>query len=388
MLNRNLLAQLESSAGLWVAGVLSGTSADGIDVALARFAGSGGPECHAFRTVEFPAEWAQPLRRVLQGEAIELGPLVRLHQGLGRAFGAAARDLAQAANLPLDLVGSHGQTVWHFDGVGPPATFQVGEGNQVAAEAGVPCVHDFRTADVAAGGHGAPLAIHADLRLFGHLERPLGILNLGGMGNLSILPGAEAGAPMSFDTGPAGALLDGLARALWQAPMDRDGRWALAGTVNEAWVRGLLDHPFFAEPPPRSTGRDTFGAAFVDRFLAQVGPSARPEDLMASAVEAVARSVAQALEAFVQPRPKRLLVAGGGVHNPALMARLARTTGLEVVSSAAFGVDPDAREALLFACLAVDFVRGRTARWPEVTGAASFPIFGKACFPPAASAQG
>ena len=369
-----------------MAGVLSGTSADGIDVALCQFQGQAPPRLGAFATLPFAAGIAQRVRAVLDGQPIALGNLARLDQDLGRAFGQAARRVAQEAGLPMDLVGSHGQTLWHFDGQGSPASLQVGEGNQVAAAAGVPCVCDFRQADLAAGGGGAPLALHADVRLFGHLERPLAVLNLGGMANLSILPadGALEKAWQAFDTGPAGALLDGLARELLQEPMDRDGACAQGGVAQPDWVRAWLRHPFFEQKPPKSTGRDSFGEDFLRHCLGQVPPGARAADVLASGVQVVAKSVAQALERFVSPVPSRLLVAGGGVHNRALMGALATETGLLVHSSADFGVDPDAREGLLFACLAVDFLRALCPDWPGVTGAKLPPIFGKWCFAPGA----
>ncbi|MEZ6003254.1 MAG: anhydro-N-acetylmuramic acid kinase [Planctomycetota bacterium] len=371
-----------SGPGLVVAGVLSGTSADGIDVALARFCGSEphAPETLAFATLPFETGLATRLRAVLDGQAVDLAGIGRLHLELGHAFGAAARALAQRNGVGLDLVASHGQTVWHFDGVGDPGSLQLGDGNQVAEAAGAPCVCDFRAADVAAGGHGAPLSIHGDERLFGHLPRPAAVLNLGGMGNLSILP-APGERPLSFDTGPAGALLDGLARRLLHEPMDRDGRVAASGRARGEWVDGLLQHPFFQEEPPRSTGRDTFGETWVGEFLAQVGPEAPPANVLATAVEAVARTVSSALERFVPRRPAGLVVAGGGVHNGALMGALAHATGLPVHSSAAFGVDPDAREALMFACLGLDFCLGRRPDHPAATGARRRPLLGKACMP-------
>jgi anhydro-N-acetylmuramic acid kinase len=331
----------------------------------------------AFETIPFEPGLLARLRGALDGGALGMAEVGRLHCDLGRAFGEAAARVSQTHGIPVDWVGSHGQTVWHFDGVGEPGTLQLGDGARVAAACGAPVVNDFRAAHVAVGGHGAPLAILADARIFGQAARPTAILNLGGMANLSWLE-ADARADLAFDTGPAGSLLDGLARALLKVPMDRDGVVASRGRVREEWVGFLLGSPFFDLAPPKSTGLDTFGPGYVAEFLRFAGASAAPEDVLASACRAVARSVAQSLEHWIPPSTSQLWVAGGGVHNGVLMADLGLETGLRVRSSAEIGVPPDAREALIFACLAVDFLQGRG---PQV-GAFQRVVLGKLSFPP------
>ena len=368
--------------GAIVAGVLSGTSADGIDVALTRMRVDGAerslqpPEALAFETLAFPAELAPSVRAVLDGASLDLRGAALLSRDLGRAFGRAARDVAGRNGLVPDLVGSHGQTVWHHDGVEPAgrATLQLGDGDYVAEEAGCAVVSDFRQRDIAAGGQGAPIAALADVLLFADERRPAAILNLGGMGNLTVL---EAGVgPQSFDTGPAGALLDGLARRLFDRPFDEDGAWAARGTPDPVLVSELCEHPFFAAAPPKSTGRDTFGEAWVDGVAERLAALA-PQDAMASAVAFVARTVAEALERHVEASPRRLLVAGGGVHNAALLSALERATELPVHSCAEAGVDPDAREALGFAVLAARCVLGIPVTSPRATGAAPGRVLGK-----------
>ncbi|MCP5021432.1 MAG: anhydro-N-acetylmuramic acid kinase [bacterium] len=359
-----LRKKLEGPQGLLVAGLLSGTSADGIDVGLVGFRGDHAkqngcrPELHAFETVPFEFGLLQRLRGALDGAPMDLAGVGRLHGDLGHAFGKAADQVAKAHGVALDWVGSHGQTVWHFDGDGEPGTLQLGDGARVAAACCAPVVSDFRAAHVAVGGHGAPLAILADGRIFAGGPRPRIILNLGGMANLSRL-GRGQTSGTAFDTGPAGSLLDGLARALLKEPMDRDGRVAAGGQVQDEWVHHLLKSPFFDQKPPKSTGRDTFGQDFVDDFLKFAGPGARPADVLASAVRAVARSVAQAIARWLPDSGEYLVVAGGGVYNGALMGDLALETGLITHSSAEIGVQPDARESMIFACLAVDFLQGR-----------------------------
>ena len=374
------IAAWNAKQSLVVAGVLSGTSADGIDVGLARFArhGAGAPEPLAFQTVPFPAPLAAELRAVLDGGAVSVPQLGRLHRDLGIAFGEAVAQVAAHAQLQVDLVGSHGQTLWHFDGEGSPGTWQLGEGHHIAARVGAPCVCDFRSAHVAAGGHGAPLAILGDRRIFRALPLPAVVLNLGGMGNLSVW-GEDPAEDLAWDTGPAGAWLDGLARRLYGAPMDRGGRWAAAGQAQDPWVAHLLEHPFFAQDLPRSTGRDTFGEANLQAYLDAAGAGARREDLLASAVEAIAVSVADSLQRFAPPGWTEVWVAGGGVHHKPLLEALETRVGRPVRSTAEIGIDPDMREALLFACLAMDFV---TERWSPVAGTSRRALLGKWCSAP------
>jgi len=379
---RGLDARLES--GAVVAGVLSGTSADGIDVALARLRCRAGvlepPECLEFSVEAFPADLALRVRAVLDGESGEdgFGPreCALLSRDLGCAFGRAARNAADRAGLALDLVACHGQTIWHHDGheEAGRATLQLGDGDFVAEEAGCAVASDFRQRDVAAGGEGAPLSALADGLIFSRVRRPCAILNLGGMANITWL-GASEPDLLAFDTGPAGSLLDGLARRLYGEPCDRDGARAMKGTARSDLVDAWLAHPFFDRPPPRSTGRDTFGERYVSD-LVEFLRGIRPQDLLASAVEFVAASVAGALERFVPPT-ERLLVAGGGVRNPALLAALERRVRCPVETTAAAGVDPKAREALVFAVLGARCALGIPSTHPGATGARPGRVLGK-----------
>ena len=379
------LARLEqafATRGALVAGVLSGTSADGIDVALCRMRTRAGallrPELLAFETRAFPVAEARRLRALLDGEPCGLRESALLARDLGRSFGRAAREFAAQSGLALDLVGSHGQTVYHHDGAesSGPASLQLGEGDHVAEEAGCTVVSDFRQRDLAAGGEGAPISALADGLIFEHVPRPLAILNLGGMGNLTLL--SEGAEPISFDTGPAGSLLDGFARALLGRDFDPEGAHAAAGKPDAARVRAWLEHSFFSRPPPRSTGRDTFGAPWVAGCLRGGGA---PSDLLATAVEFVAASVAESLERFAASKPRQLLVAGGGVHHRLLLARIEARCGCPVVTSAEQGIDPDAREGLVFAVLAARAVLGIPSTSPRATGAGSGRVLGKISLP-------
>ncbi len=383
------LEQLFETRGALVAGVLSGTSADGIDVALCRLRTQAGqlarPELLAFETLDFEPELARRLRALLDGGPCGLREAALLARDLGRSFGRAARASAGRAGLALDLVGSHGQTVYHHDGLEPsgPASLQLGEGDHVAEESGCACVSDFRQRDLAAGGEGAPISALADGLIFEHVPRPLAILNLGGMGNLTLL--GERGELSSFDTGPAGSLLDGLARARLGREYDPEGSHAARGKPDERLVRRWLEHPFFLRPPPRSTGRETFGAAWVETCLDAGVPDL---DLLATAVEFVAASIADSLARWAPARPRELLVAGGGVHHRLLLARIEARCGCPVATTAERGVDPDAREGLVFAVLAARAVLGIPSSAPSATGAAAGRVLGKISLPTVAAGLG
>lgn len=389
-----------------IAGVLSGTSADGIDVVLATATfepmGDGrqrlaGVEGRAFATEPFDADLGRRVRSVLDGHPLGLGDLAELDRDLGLAFGTAARRVADRHGVgELVLVASHGQTVFHHDGDRRrgKVTLQLGDGDWVAEAAGVPVVSDFRTRDCAAGGEGAPLVGLVDDVLFAAASRPLAVLNLGGISNWTILEryGAE---PTAFDAGPAGALLDGLSRELLDLPFDPGGREASAGTVDGARVEEWLEHPYFSVRGPRSTGRDTFGKGYVEEILASMGGrhGGRGADILATAcafvAEAAARALAQSLG--TDTASLHVLVAGGGIHNACLMAALETSLrgslgsshagrGREIAffgTSEAAGVPPDGREALAFAALGARFLIGEPSTSTAATGAHPGRILGK-----------
>jgi anhydro-N-acetylmuramic acid kinase len=379
---RVLIERLLAGEAL-VAGVMSGTSADGIDVALTRFEPAlngrlGRVRPLTFRTFPFQAGLARRVRRVLDGEPTDLRACAPLSRDLGRAFGRAARELAEAEGLELELVGSHGQTVWHHDGVGEPASLQLGDGDFVGEAARCACVSDFRQRDIACGGEGAPIAALADDLLFADLPRPAAVLNLGGISNLTILPapGAELA---SFDTGPAGALLDGLARRLLGRPFDRGGERAVSGAADPRLLAELLRHPFLERAPPKSTGRDTFGEAWVDQVVERAGALGvlEPDDLLATAADFVARCVSDALARHAPWNLKWLLACGGGTHHARVLDSLASSSPVPLARGDDFGVPADAREALAFAVLAARCILGEPVTSPSATGAAPGRTLGK-----------
>jgi len=367
-----------------VAGVLSGTSGDGIDVVLAGLeVEEGGGRVRAiraevFETRPFPVGLAPRVRAALDGESLGPRELALLNRDLGRAFGVAVREVCGAAGVRADLVGSHGLTIYHHDGAesSGAATLQIGDGDHVAEEAHCTVVSDFRQADIAAGGEGAPLSVLADDVVFATATRPAAILNLGGLANLSWL--GPAGERLAFDTGPANSLLDGLARRLLERPFDAGGAYAATGRHDPDLLARWLSHPFYMAPPPKSTGRDTFGGAWVATLIEEGNAAGiAGADLLATAVELVAHSVVLGIERFLPTAPETLWIAGGGVHNHTLCAALERRAGFAVASSSELGVDPDAREALVFAVLAARCILGEPTSDPGATGAARGRLLGK-----------
>lgn len=359
------------------AGLMSGTSLDGIDVAVVSFAGEAerpdGTRLVAFRTLPYEAEFRERLRAAC-GEAAA-AELSALSFELGRRFARALeRTLAAAELRPGDLVavGSHGQTVWHAPS-GPEGgdTLQVGEGAVIAELVGVPVVEDFRVRDVAAGGQGAPLSACFDHLLLASPDAARAIQNLGGMANVTALPREGSGSPpAAFDTGPGVALIDGAARRLsgGRLAFDEDGRIAARGRVDEAALAEWLEDPFFRTPPPRSTGRERFGEAALAAWLER-HPELSLEDALATLVELTARSVAGAYR-WLGFEPDEAYLCGGGARNAELRRRLeARLSPVPVRPLEALGWDGDAREAAAFALLARQHVLGFPANLGWATGA-------------------
>ena len=360
-------------------GLISGTSADGIDAALVRFAGDA-PDARCELVLGRTYAWPEAVRaRLIElgqgGEARSLDELGMLDVRIAHGFADAALALLEEAGLgPHDVqaLGSHGQTVRHRPDAVPPFTWQMGDGNVIAERTGITTVADFRRRDIAAGGHGAPLlpALHAALLYAPDEDRA--VLNLGGIANLTLLP--ASGAVRGFDTGPANALLDAWCERHTGAAFDADGAFAARGTADEGLLTQLLDDPWFALPPPKSTGREQFHLGWLEARLGD--ESRRPEDVQATLLELTAASVSDALRA-AQPSTRRVLACGGGVHNRALLARIAaRLPGAVVESTAAHGIDPDFIEAMGFAWLAREALAGRPGNLPSVTGAKGPRVLG------------
>ena len=357
-------------------GLMSGTSADGIDAALVQFPQGGG--CHFVHG--HTHHWDPALRERLialgqGGEPASMDALGQLDAEVGIAFAAAANQLLDEVGIPrtqVQAIGSHGQTIRHRPLSTPAFTWQIGDPNRIAERTGITTVADFRRRDVAAGGHGAPLMPAFHLAMLGSADEDRAVLNLGGIANLSLI--ARDGSIRGFDTGPANALLDGWCQRHLGHTYDADGAFAASGRVDAALLERLLSEPWFALPPPKSTGREQFHLDWVQAQLGAEEPSAA--DVQATLLELSAATVADALLAHL-PGVKRVLVCGGGVRNPQLLRRLqARLPGVVIGSSADYGLDPDYMEAMGFAWLARETLAGRAGNLPSVSGASGPRILG------------
>lgn len=356
-------------------GLMSGTSADGIDAALVSF-DDGRPRLLAAHTQPWPERLRREILAVAQGAGtLDLDAYGRLDVALGRGFADAANALLDACGTPrtaVRAIGSHGQTLRHRPGGPLPFTLQAGDPSVIAERCGIDVVADFRRADVAAGGQGAPLlpAVHAML-----LARPghaRVVLNLGGIANITVL-GAD-GTVTGFDTGPANGLLDAWCEHSRGLPFDRDGALAASGTVDPVLLAALLADPYFALPPPKSTGREHFQLRWLLARPRAAQLSAA--DVQATLLELAARTAADGIVRHA-PDTEEVLACGGGVHNARLMQRLrellARRT---LASTATCGIDPDFLEAMAFAWLARQRLLGLPGNLPAVTGARGPRVLG------------
>lgn len=359
-------------------GLISGTSADGIDAALVRFADEG---AHAAPQLVFGLTdpWDPGLRARLvalgqQAAMLTLDEMGELDVRIGRAFANAAQAAIEASGIDrtqLVAIGSHGQTLRHRPSGDIPFTLQLGDPSSIAERCGVQVVADFRRRDVAAGGHGAPLVPAFHAATLHSTAEDRAALNLGGIANFTLLP--KQGDVRGFDTGPANGLMDAWCLRHVGKPFDADGEFAAQGCVDEALLARLLGEPWFALPPPKSTGRDQFHLAWVESKLEGHESAA---DVQATLLALSVRTIADALRA-AQPGTRRVIACGGGVHNATLMAALALALpGIAVETSAAHGLDPDFVEAMAFGWLARETLAGRPGNLPSVTGAAGPRVLG------------
>lgn len=356
-------------------GLISGTSADSIDAALVSFDG-GLPQVHATYAHPWRSTLRERMLSLMQDEAaLNLDAFGHLDVEIGHCFAEAALQLLEQSGTPahsVRAIGSHGQTIRHRPTGDYPFTMQLGDASVIAERCHVDVVADFRRADIAAGGQGAPLlpALHAMLLAKeGHARV---VLNLGGIANITVL-GAD-GTVLGFDTGPANGLLDAWCMRHRGEPFDRDGAFASSGHVDVRLLEALLADAYFALPPPKSTGREHFHLGWLAAHRALAG--IRPADVQATLLELTARSVAEAI-AQQTPMTADVLVCGGGTHNSRLMERLTTLLAPRVVSSTAqHGIDPDFLEAAAFAWLARQRLLGLPGNLPAVTGARGSRVLG------------
>ena len=392
-----------------VAGVMSGTSADGINVALVEIVSGDGTGASlvprqgrtratagahpstitllAHAEFPFPTPVRQTILKTMNADSASVADLARLNFLLGELYAEAVVKTARKYRVKLDLVGCHGQTIYHqgeaarFLGHKIAATWQTGEGAVIAARLGVPVVSDFRPADMAAGGKGAPLVPFFDY--FVYRDDRVGRIaqNIGGIANLTAIPaGASLRDVIAFDTGPGNMVMDAVMQELCGRRFDRDGKIAASGRVLEPVISRLLRAEFFRRQPPKTAGREEFGGEYVRRFLRMCG-SAKKADMVATATALTTRSIADAVRRFVvRGRYQEMIVSGGGTKNSTLMTRLQdelAAMNLALRRSDEFGIPSGAKEAMAFAAMAYETWHGRASNVPSATGAEGPAILGK-----------
>ncbi len=379
-----------------VAGVMSGTSADGIDVALVdcRAAGDGYPKLKllAHEAFPFPAVLRRAVLGAMNAKAISTAVLARLNWRLGIAYAEAVRATMERHPAKVGLVGCHGQTLYHqavaesYAGRKFACTWQAGEAAVVAGELGIPVVSNFRPADMVAGGQGAPLVPLLDFVWFRHVRRGRVLQNIGGIGNLTAIPpGASEGQAQAFDTGPGNMVIDWLMQELYGKAMDAGGGVGATGQVLTPVLERALRNRFFRKEPPKTAGREQFGREFAARFLADCrNVSRRKQDAVATATALTAASIADAYGRFVEAGMRGagvdFVVSGGGARNATLMRILKERLEerrCKVVSSDEFGLPAEAKEAVAFALLAWQTWHGRPGNMISATGARRGAILGQ-----------
>lgn len=381
-----------------VIGLMSGTSTDGVDAVLLRVTGNGFTTRFTqlgFTTIHFHPSLKKKLFALQDAKTVTLEEISRLHFALGEVFAEAAIDLCDLYNVPLqkiDLIGSHGHTIAHFPqpkkffGHLIGATLQIGDPNVIAQRTNIITVGDFRVADIAAGGEGAPLVPYFDFLMFRSNRESRGLLNIGGISNITVVPkGSTVADVVAFDCGPGNMIVDHLMRTFFNRNFDKDGRVACSGKISQLLLRWLMNHPFIKKSPPRSTGREEFGPHFTAKVI-QKGLLLQlsQEDIIATVTAYTAEAIAWSYTTFIKPKTSlgKIIVSGGGVHNQVMMRELAsRLPGILIESIGQHGTSPDSKEAIAFAILANETIAGHPGNIPGATGAKKRVMLGKICLP-------
>jgi anhydro-N-acetylmuramic acid kinase len=381
-----------------VVGLMSGTSADGIDACLVQIDNTRKKldvRTIGCKTYKFPQGVQQKIIQISNPSYQNLDEVLRLNMALGEYFAQAVFSVVKASGYDMkkiDLIGSHGQTVRHLPdleerlGKKVRATLQIGEPAVIASKTKVVTVGDFRTGDIALGGEGAPLTPYVHFLLFRNKRIPRMVVNIGGIANVTVLPRlGKADDVFAFDSGPGNMIIDNLARKIYKKNFDKDGKIALSGKVNFDLLNKLKKDEYFYKRPPKSCGRENFGEEFVDRILTlRKRLKVSLNDTIATLSEFTVWSIWDAYEKFVKPKVKlnQVLLSGGGVHNKYFLKRLKlQFHPIKVISVKDLGVDPDFLEAISFAILANQTIEGKSASFQKTTGAKKPGVLGKICLP-------
>ncbi|NJR52317.1 MAG: anhydro-N-acetylmuramic acid kinase [Leptolyngbyaceae cyanobacterium CSU_1_3] len=377
---------------MYVTGLISGTSIDGIDAALVHISGTGSTltvDLIAGQTYPYPKTLRNQILRVCEGECLSIAELAELDDAIAQQFSQAALAI-QTGHPIADLIGSHGQTVFHRPPQKSPQsqaytplgyTLQLGRGAAIAHATAIPTISNFRNGDIAMGGQGAPLVSAIDVALLTHPTFNRTVQNIGGIGNLTYLPAKSAVSSKVFgwDTGPGNMLLDLAVHQCSEGrkTYDRNGEWAATGIPRLEWVDRWLQQDFFQQPPPKSTGREHFGQDYLQACLAEVGELS-PADLLATLTELTAASIAHSYQTFLPQMPDQVLLCGGGSRNSYLKQRIqARLGQIPVLTTDDAGLNADFKEAIAFAVLAYWRQQGISGNLPDVTGAKKAVLLGE-----------
>ena len=384
------------AAGRLVVGLMSGTSLDGIDAVLLRVRGSGASTRFvqlAYVEHPFPRGLHAMLLRNSDPGTSRVDDITRLNMLLPEFYADAVRALARKVRIPLNtiaLIGSHGQTIHHLPrpvtmfGKTVRATLQIGDPSALATLTGIPTVGNFRVADMAAGGEGAPLVPYFDWLVFRSRTRARMLLNIGGIANVTVLPkNCTTSDVVAFDTGPGNMLVDGLMQRLYRRRFDRGGEMARCGTVLPELLQFLAGHPYFRRKPPKSTGREMFGEVLIEEILRRA-KGKRTEDVIHTAALLTPLAVFDACERFIRNRSRvdEIIVSGGGARNLFFLESLRELFGGVALGTAdAYGISGDAKEAICCAILANETMAGHPVNLPRVTGAGRPVVLGAVCRP-------
>jgi anhydro-N-acetylmuramic acid kinase len=368
---------------------MSGTSADGVDVAIIDY-GKNDLKVVAFATFPYSAEMRNSILKLFNPATARIEDICHLNFAIGEVFADAVIRLCKKSRIPLssiDLIGSHGQTIWHnpkgtkFSRQLLRSTLQIGEPCVIAQRTGITTVADFRTADIAAGGQGAPLVPFVDHILFSDKRKNRVVQNIGGIANLTWLPaGGAVSDIIAFDTGPGNMMIDCLVSILSGGKyyFDKDGRIAAAGKVNELLLHDLMKHKFLKKRPPKTTGREEFGMQFAAEFYDHVKTSCRPIDSIATATAFTTKSIAEAYKRFLPNTVDEVILCGGGSRNPTLVEMLKKyAKPAKVIVMDDLGISADAKEAISFAILAAYTIKGIPNNASSATGAKKAVVLGK-----------
>lgn len=395
-----MIGSYASKAEKWVIGLMSGTSLDGVDAALVRLSGCGldtKVELVHFASRAYDPEIRERLKELCTRERSDVALVCGMNSYLAELFADFALETIAAVGLSkhdIDLIASHGQTIWHIpeaDANDPylvRSTLQIGDLSVLAKRTGILVVGDFRPADMAVGGQGAPLAPYGDFILFRSEEKGRIIQNIGGIGNCAVLPAlALPEQVVAFDTGPGNMIIDQVVQTLSEGERmyDEGGAWAAQGEVDVEFVEQRMRHPYFRLSPPKSTGRELFGKSYAEEFIESArARGLRESDIVASATAFTARTIVQGYDDFVFPSydVRDIIITGGGAHNKTLLQMIAdMIPGKCVMNSAALGLNDDAKEAIVFAILGNDFMHGVANNLPSATGADRPVVMGKLALP-------